>query len=277
MLYNTAANRIIFDIATSCDSVILQGWRSIAMQRPRFADSYLYSRSETISIDLDDSFQIKAVATNGENRAAQEKDRAETQKKELEAKGEAKLTSCLEDAAQADYQEPRLVGCSYYRPPESEYLTQGTTVYRIYKISSKGSRVVSKGSCYGGAFIEDGGSKQEYITVACVYQRSDEKPENKSSSYYISIYSIETELAVTFTVDCICDDLELRDFKLDLKNQEVVFELLTASEVVRIQDRPFDLKRTENLAPKDRSIAMVRVQYGPDRRYVKHELAARIQ
>ena len=271
IIYDKAKNHIVLDILSSCDHIAVHGQRAIRARPPDAGDySYHLTRSEGVIVELGPNYQIKRIVALSEDRAAE-------QLREQERKRDAEIAACQDNLPKNDTQERRMKICHVYVPGQASY-DRGRGHYRIYELWAGQVRVLATGSCYGGIDLAEPGPNELYMAVTCGYAHDDAKtPENSYVNHRVFIFFLGSEVPLAFTVECACKDLDIRDFRVNEKENEISFEALTDGERLKIQDRPIELKRKPELAPKDRNIATLRVRYGPERRYVGHEIVNRVQ
>jgi hypothetical protein len=74
------------------------------------------------------------------------------------------------------------------------------------------------------------------VVIACGYAHDDKQaPENSFVHYRVSIFFLGSEVPFAFTIECACKDFDMRDFRVNEKESEVSFEILTDGERLKFR------------------------------------------
>ena len=221
IIYDKTKNHIVLDILSSCDHIVVHGQRVIRARPPDAGDyKYHLTRSESVIVEFGPNYQIKSIVALSENRAAE-------QLREQERKRDAEIVACQDNLPKNDTQERRMKICQVYVPGPS-LGDRGRGYYRIYELGAGQVRELATGSCYGGIDLAEPGPSETYVAITCGYVHDDNKaPENSYVHYRVLIFFLGSEAPLAFTVECACKDLDILDFRVNEKENEISFETLT--------------------------------------------------
>ena len=265
--YDKLANVVAFDVVSSCSSVAVNGRRTFELAPSGSGEArYFAKRGDTIVLELDANFHARKITTVGEMKSEQER-------KERDAKLESDLSKCLSALNGKANNESRMELCNAY----SENIgASGGYANRIYEGTPGKFLLVREFRCQNDA--EEVDAKGSFVIIACWATHRDYKDKAESwSAYQVNVFAQGWGRPLEFSVRCDCVELDVRNFSLNLPNNEVVFELLTTADKIAVQDRPVQITRNTELSAKEKSMAMMRIRYGSDYKYTQHEIASRIQ